>query len=367
MPFSRAGCDRGFFNPAHVSAYDINTVRLAEVAAETGITAAVSTAEAARQADMVLLAVKPNVVESVVAEMGDALCGKAVLSIASGWTTEKLRALLPESARVMFVIPNTPCMVGEGMAIAEEGSTFTQEEQEYVRELFSAIGQYRVVPQKLMNGASTLTGCGPAFIYLIMEGLADGAVYHGVPRQLAYELAAQTVIGAGKDAAGKRPAPRCAQGQCLLARRHYHPRHPCYGGRRCPCCDDRRHRRRQPQRLSLSVQNRLFHWDSRFFLSPARPLFSTGRPAKCGKVCTLRLFTRPALPIIVPAGSTGFSWSGLPDPLPSDAPLQGRAAPGKPPHRKIPGTHSGMPGIFYPFTAAVPGVTSARRSHGLPL
>ena len=132
------------------------------------------------------------------AEMGDALCGKAVLSIASGWTTEKLRALLPESARVMFVIPNTPCMVGEGMAIAEEGSTFTQEEQDYVRELFSAIGQYRVVPQKLMNGASTLTGCGPAFIYLIMEGLADGAVYHGVPRQLAYELAAQTVIGAGK-------------------------------------------------------------------------------------------------------------------------------------------------------------------------
>ena len=98
----------------------------------------------------------------------------------------------------MFVIPNTPCMVGEGMAIAEEGSTFTQEEQDYVRELFSAIGQYRVVPQKLMNGASTLTGCGPAFIYLIMEGLADGAVYHGVPRQLAYELAAQTVIGAGK-------------------------------------------------------------------------------------------------------------------------------------------------------------------------
>lgn len=65
----KGGCDRGFFNPAHVSAYDINTVRLAEVAAETGITAAVSTAEAARQADMVLLAVKPNVVESVVAEM----------------------------------------------------------------------------------------------------------------------------------------------------------------------------------------------------------------------------------------------------------------------------------------------------------
>lgn len=199
----KGGCDRGFFNPAHVSAYDINTVRLAEVAAETGITAAVSTAEAARQADMVLLAVKPNVVESVVAEMGDALCGKAVLSIASGWTTEKLRALLPESARVMFVI-------------------------------------------------------------------------------------------------------------------------------------DRRHRRRQPQRLSLSVQNRLFHWDSRFFLSPGRPLFSTGRPAKCGKVCTLRLFTHPALPLTVPADSTGVSWSGLPDPLAPSALPQGRTAPGKPPSSENP-------------------------------
>lgn len=194
----KGGCDRGFFNPAHVSAYDINTVRLAEVAAETGITAAVSTAESCPSGRYGPAGSKAQCGGERCGRNGDALCGKAVLSIASGWTTEKLRALLPESARVMFVIPNTPCMVGEGMAIAEEGSTFTQEEQDYVRELFSAIGQYRVVPQKLMNGASTLTGCGRPSSTSSWRVLADGAVYHGVPRQLAYELAAQTVIGAGK-------------------------------------------------------------------------------------------------------------------------------------------------------------------------
>ena len=82
------------------------------------------------------------------------------------------------------------------------------------------------------------------------------------------------------------------------------------------------------------------------FSVPGAPLFSTGRPAKCGKVCTLRLFTHPALLLTVPADSTEVSWSGLPDPLAPSAPPQGRAAPGKPPHRKIPCTHSGMPGIF---------------------
>lgn len=193
----KGGCDRGFFNPADLIAYDINTARLEEVAAETGLTPAASAAEAARQADMILLAVKPNVIESVVADMGDALCGKAVLSIASGWPTAKLLTVLPESARALFVLPNTTCMVGEGIAIAEEGSTFTQEEQDYARDLFSAIGRYLVVSQKIMNGTSTLTGCGPAFLYVIAEGLADGGVYYGVPRQMAYELVAQMMIGAG--------------------------------------------------------------------------------------------------------------------------------------------------------------------------
>ena len=194
----KGGCDRGFFDPAQVAAYDINTARLRAVAEETGITPLTGPAEAAEWADMVLLAVKPNVIEAVVAEMGEALAGKAVLSIAAGWTTEKLQAILPEESRVLFVIPNTPCMVGEGMALAEDRSSFTEEELGYAAGLFSAIGQFKLVPPSVMNGASTLTGCGPAYLYLIIEALADGAVYQGVPRKLAYELAAQTVIGAGK-------------------------------------------------------------------------------------------------------------------------------------------------------------------------
>ena len=187
----------GYFKDTEIYAYDPNTDRLREIAAETGMKPAASVQEVAQQCDMVLLAVKPNVIETVVSDMGSLLENKAVLSIASTWTTEKLKNILPVNSRVLFVIPNTPCMVREGMTLGEDCTDFTETEFAFASGLFEAIGQFRMVPSKIMNGASTLTGCGPAFIYLMMEALADGAVYHGVPRQMAYDLAAQTVIGAG--------------------------------------------------------------------------------------------------------------------------------------------------------------------------
>ena len=194
----KGGHAAGFFAGSEVYAYDPNTERLAQVAAETGIRPCNSVTQVAEQADIIMLAVKPNIIESVVAEMGSALENKAVLSIASSWTTQRLKGILPASARAMFTLPNTPCMVGAGMVLGEDTYDFTPEEYEYVNAMFSSMGKLILVSPKIMNGASTVTGCGPAFFYLIMEAFADGAVMYGVPRQMAYDLVAQTAMGAGK-------------------------------------------------------------------------------------------------------------------------------------------------------------------------
>lgn len=194
----KGGCDAGFFTGSEVFAYDINTRRLAEVAAETGIQPCADATQVARQADIIMLAVKPNVIEAVVAEMGPALEDKAVLCIASGWPTQRIKGILPQSARAMFVLPNTPCMVGAGMVLGEDTHDFAPAEYDYVDRMFHSMGRLILVSPKIVNGASTVTGCGPAFFYLMMEAFADGAVMYGVPRQMAYDLVAQTAMGAGK-------------------------------------------------------------------------------------------------------------------------------------------------------------------------
>jgi pyrroline-5-carboxylate reductase len=148
--------------------------------------------------DLIFVAVKPYVVEQALRELGDALAEKAVVCIALGWRFEELSAVLPASTRHLSVMPNTPMQVGEGMCIFEERNTLTASEHATVRQLFASFGEVEILPTRLMSSAGTVTGCGPAFVYMVIEALADAAVYHGVTRADAYRLVAQTVLGAGK-------------------------------------------------------------------------------------------------------------------------------------------------------------------------
>ena len=187
----------GALVPEQIVGYDPWSTRLQEFARE-GVGVAASPAALAESCDIVVLAVKPKVVEQVVAEMGDALIGKAVLSIALGWRYAELSGVLPESVRRQAVMPNIPMQVCEGVCLLEEQNSLTDAEHAAVTALFSAIGTVTVLPTALMKSAGSLSGCGPAFTYMYIEALADAAVYHGVPRADAYRLAAQTVLGAAK-------------------------------------------------------------------------------------------------------------------------------------------------------------------------
>lgn len=152
----------------------------------------------AEAVECVVLAVKPVYIPQVLNEVYDVLKGKFVISIAAGYTYDMLREKLPESTRFIRVMPNTPLAVGEGMSLISALYTCTEEEFAFTKSIFESAGKVAVVEDHIYTPANGISGCGPAFVYAFIEAMADGGVRYGVPRALAYELAAQTLIGAAK-------------------------------------------------------------------------------------------------------------------------------------------------------------------------
>lgn len=179
----------------HVFAYAPHQEKLRANAERIGFQAVASLTELAAAADTLVMACKPYQIEGVVAELGDALSGKALVSIAAGWDFAHYEKVLPPDVRFQFVMPNTPAMVGEGVLLFEEKTSLEKAERQELMDLFSTVGVVEVVPSRLMAAAGTVTGCGPAFVDLMIEAYADAAVKYGVPREQAYALVAQMVKG----------------------------------------------------------------------------------------------------------------------------------------------------------------------------
>ena len=185
----------GFLKPYDCIGYDID-IKMIQKMNMMGIETARDIAQIINQSVFVFVGVKPQVVESILIPYKEQLKEKALISIVLGYDFEKYQQLLDDSTRHIFVIPNTPVQVEQGMSLIEERHSLKKEEFEFVRKMFEAIGCVEVVPSHLMATAGTLSGCGPAFVYMMIEALADGAVKEGVPRALAYQLASQTLAGA---------------------------------------------------------------------------------------------------------------------------------------------------------------------------
>lgn len=148
--------------------------------------------------DCVLLAVKPVYAGQVIEEIYAALNGKFVISIVAGWTYEMLEKALPAQARFVRVMPNTPLSVGEGMSLLSSRCKCSAEEFSFAKSIFAAAGKVAEVEDHMFTSATSISGCGPAFVFQFIEALADGGVRYGVPRALAYQLAAQTLLGSAK-------------------------------------------------------------------------------------------------------------------------------------------------------------------------
>jgi pyrroline-5-carboxylate reductase len=190
--------DGGLVAPEQVTVSEPVEARR-EALAKLGVRALTTNREAAAGADVVVLAVKPYVAPTVLTEVGRTLSpSQLVLSIAAGITLAQIETLLRQGVPVIRVMPNTPVQVRAGAAALCRGSHATDEHAALVRQVFEAGGRCVEVTEAQIDAVTGLSGSGPAYVCLMVEALADGAVRMGLPRDVALTLAAQTVMGSAK-------------------------------------------------------------------------------------------------------------------------------------------------------------------------
>ncbi|MBS5932069.1 MAG: pyrroline-5-carboxylate reductase [Clostridiales bacterium] len=172
-----------------------------------GINACKTATELVNQSDVIIIAVKPQMIEEIIIPIKDILQGKIVVSIAAGYQFETYESLLLPGTSHISTMPNTPVSIGEGVIIAENQHSLSKEEYNLVDDLFSKIAILQLVGSNQLSIAGTISGCGPAFASMFIEALSDAAVKHGLPRDIAYKLSSQMVAGTGKlqVATGKHP------------------------------------------------------------------------------------------------------------------------------------------------------------------
>jgi pyrroline-5-carboxylate reductase len=166
---------------------------------QLGVAVTTDNAAAARQATIILLCVKPQQVAGVLEEIHGAVRpGTLVISVAASVPTSFLEKHLPEGTPVVRAMPNTPCVVGRGMTGICAGAHATTEHLHLARKLFDTVGRSVVVDEKHMDAVTGLSASGAAFIYIILEALAEAGVKVGLPRDISTLLAAQTTLGAAR-------------------------------------------------------------------------------------------------------------------------------------------------------------------------
>jgi pyrroline-5-carboxylate reductase len=176
----------------------------------TGGQAAADAAQVGASCDVLLLSTKPQEVAGALKLAARGAKGKPrlVISIAAGLTLEALQKEVPKTFRVIRTMPNTPAMVGQGASAFCRGDHATDGDAEFARKFFEAVGLAIEVPEKLIDAVTGVSGSGPAYVYLMIEAMADGGVKAGLGRADAIRLAAQTFLGAAKMVldTGRHPA-----------------------------------------------------------------------------------------------------------------------------------------------------------------
>jgi pyrroline-5-carboxylate reductase len=186
-------------DPGRITATDILPERRSYLQATYGIMTSADNPQAVRQSDVIILAVKPQIMPEVLAAIAPVMSrDKLVISIAAGITLRALQSTLGAQHRVIRVMPNTPALVLSGAAGISPGQAATPQDVALVERIFGAVGRAVVVGDEMMDAVTGLSGSGPAFVFALIEGLSDGGVLMGLPRQVATVLAAQTVLGAAQ-------------------------------------------------------------------------------------------------------------------------------------------------------------------------
>jgi len=189
----------GVIEPRNITVSDVMAQRLDDLKKSFGVKAVNDNGQAVKTADILILAVKPQNVAGVLDEIRGAIDKKTLLlSIAAGIPTRYIEERLEKGARVVRVMPNTPALVGEGMAAIAGGRAATGRDVRLVEQIFATVGKAVVLKEELLDAVTGLSGSGPAYGFVMIEALADGGVRMGLSRDVALQLAAQTLLGAAK-------------------------------------------------------------------------------------------------------------------------------------------------------------------------
>jgi pyrroline-5-carboxylate reductase len=195
---------RGLVRGNHVSAdriaaSDPRQERLDELRTEYGIQVTMHNREVVQRCGLIVLSVKPQIMDKVLRDVGDQIKpGTLVVSVAAGVDTETIEEAVPEGVRVVRAMPNTPAMVGAGATAISPGKHASEADLATAKAMFDAVGITVVLDESLLDAVTGLSGSGPAYIFLILEALADAGVKVGLSRRNAQRLAAQTVMGSAK-------------------------------------------------------------------------------------------------------------------------------------------------------------------------
>lgn len=188
----------GDFSDDSILGYDISGARLTALSDEIKLIPTANAADLADRADVVILAVKPQVTESVFAEIRGHLTNKLVISIAAGKTLEFLENGLGSDAAIIRVMPNINAMVGAATSAYVCNSNVSASQKNTVEHIFSTIGTVTELPEKLFSAFTAIGGSSPAFAYIYIDALARAGVQHGLSKEQALKIAASTVYGSAK-------------------------------------------------------------------------------------------------------------------------------------------------------------------------
>lgn len=190
-----------------ISDVDANGLKLVD--GKYGVMTTSDNREVASKSEILFLSVKPNIVYKVIDEIKDCISENTlIISIAAGQSIAKLEEAFGKEIRLIRVMPNTPALVGEGMAALSPNENVTDEENETALRIFNSFGKAEIVPEYMMDAVTAVSGSSPAYVFMFIEAMADAAVMGGMPRAQAYTFAAQAVLGSAKMVldTGKHPA-----------------------------------------------------------------------------------------------------------------------------------------------------------------
>ncbi len=189
----------GVLSADKITASDVDRDLLSTLKKETGVKTTSNNLEVVKSAEIILLALKPDMIRPVLMEVKGHLTQEhLIVSIAAGVPIKAIEEAAGAEMRIIRVMPNTPALIGQGAAAFSPGKKATREDVEDVKAILEAVGLAVELSEKHLDAVTGLSGSGPAFVFMVIEALADGGVKMGLPRTVAMQLATQTVLGAAK-------------------------------------------------------------------------------------------------------------------------------------------------------------------------